>query len=56
MHGGGDLRLVRDFMRVVRDGQPSASTTSLMDSIHGHEIGYAADHAMRQGCMVSLDR
>ena len=56
MHGGGDLRLVKDFVRVVRGEQPSASTTDLMDSIHGHEIGYAADQAMRQGCVINLDR
>ena len=53
---GLSLHTIRLTVRVVRDGQPSASTTNLMDSIHGHEIGYAADHAMRQGCMVSLDR
>ena len=54
-HGGGDLRLVEDFVRVVRGEQPSVSTTHLMDSIHSHEIAYAADRAMRQGCVVSLD-
>ena len=54
MHGGGDLRLVADFVRVVRGEEPSASTTHLMDSIHSHEIAYAADRSMRQGCVVSL--
>ena len=52
----GDLRLVKDFVRVVRGEQPSASTTDLMDSIHGHEIGYAADQAMRRGCVINLNR
>ena len=54
MHGGGDLRLVADFVRVVRGEEPSASTTHLSDSIHSHEIAYAADRSMRQGCVVSL--
>jgi len=54
MHGGGDLRLVEDFVRVVRGEEPSISTTNLMDSIHSHLIAYAADRAMRQGCVVSL--
>jgi predicted dehydrogenase len=54
VHGGGDLRLVADFVRVVRGEQPSASTTHLMDSVYSHEIAYAADRAMRQGCVVSL--
>ena len=54
MHGGGDLRLVEDFVRIVRGEEPSMSTTGLLDSIYSHEIAYAADRAMRQGCVVSL--
>ena len=46
MHGGGDLRLVADFLRVVRGEEPSLSTTDLMDSINGHMIAFAADAAM----------
>jgi predicted dehydrogenase len=45
MHGGGDLRLVSDFLRMVRGEQASISTTSLQDSVYGHMIGFAADQA-----------
>ena len=45
MHGGGDLRLVSDFVSLMKGHQPSISTTSLQDSINGHLIGFAADRA-----------
>lgn len=45
MHGGGDLRLVEDFVRVLRRQQPSLSTTHLEDSIYGALVGFAADKA-----------
>ncbi|MDF2718256.1 MAG: oxidoreductase, partial [Paenibacillus sp.] len=35
MHGGGDLRLVEDFVRVVRGEKPSISSTALEESIYG---------------------
>ena len=55
MHGGGDLRLVDDFVRVVRGEQASLSTTDLMDSVNGHLIAFAADRAMREGQVVEID-
>jgi predicted dehydrogenase len=54
MHGGGDLRLVEDFLRVVRGDQPSLSTTALADSINGHLIAFAADQSMRTHQVVEL--
>lgn len=53
-HGGGDLRLVRDFVRVVRGEEPSLSTTSLEDSVYGHLIGFAADRAREEGRVVPM--
>jgi len=53
-HAGGDLRLVRDFLRVVRGEQPSLSTTSLEDSVYGHLIGFAADRARAEHQVVGL--
>jgi predicted dehydrogenase len=55
MHGGGDLRLVADFIRVVRGEQPSLSTTELADSLNGHLIGFAADVAMLEKRVVEID-
>ncbi len=45
LHGGGNMLLVADFVRVLRGKAPSLSTTSLSDSIHGHLIGFAADES-----------
>lgn len=54
-HGGGDLRLVADFLRVVRGEAPSISTTSLDDSVTGHVIGFSADRAMAERRVVEVD-
>ena len=54
-HGGGDLLLVADFLSVVRGEGGSISTTSLSDSINSHLIAYAADLAMREERVVTID-
>lgn len=54
-HGGGDLRLVADFVRMIRGEPPSPSSTSLEDSISGHLIGFAADEAMTTGRTLELE-
>jgi predicted dehydrogenase len=54
-HGGGDLRLVEDFLHVVRGEPPSISTTTLEDSITGHLIGFSADRAMAERRVVVPD-
>jgi predicted dehydrogenase len=54
-HGGGDLRLMADLMRLLRGEPPSISITTLEDSVHGHLIGFAADRSRREGRAVLLD-
>jgi predicted dehydrogenase len=54
MHGGGDMKLVEDFVKVLRDGDPSISTTSLKDSIYGHLIGFNADDSRRKGKIIEI--
>jgi hypothetical protein len=54
MHGGGDLKLVGDFLQVVRGEEPSLSTTQLEDSMYGHLIGFAADVAMKERRIVEI--
>ncbi len=44
-HGGGDLRLVEDFIKTIRGEASSVSSTSLSDSIVGHRIGFLAEKA-----------
>ncbi|MFP4026639.1 MAG: Gfo/Idh/MocA family protein [Candidatus Brocadiia bacterium] len=53
-HGGGDLRLVDDFVRVLSGEQPSISWTGLEDSVSGHLIGFAADEAREDNTTVDL--
>ena len=53
-HGGGDMRLVADFVRVVRGEPASISTTQLEDSVAGHLIGFCADRAMEEHRVVDM--
>lgn len=53
-HGGGDLRLVDDFVSLVQGEPRSISCTSLDDSIASHLIGFAADAAMEERRVVDL--
>ncbi len=53
-HGGGDLRLVADFIELLRGGEPSLSTTALSDSIHGHLAGFAAEQGRLEARWVEL--
>ena len=55
MHGGGDLRLVQDFLSLVRGEQPSLATTSLSDSLNSHRIAFAADISMQESRFVDFD-
>ncbi len=54
MHGGGDLLLVEDFVRIMQGEQPSLSTTVLEDSIYGHMTGFAADQSREEGRVVAI--
>ncbi|MGI2297229.1 Gfo/Idh/MocA family protein [Paenibacillus sp. GXUN7292] len=54
MHGGGDLRLVADFINVLRGGMPSLSSTSLEQSLYGHLIGFAADRSREERRTISI--
>jgi hypothetical protein len=57
-HAGGDMHLVADFIRVLNGEEPSISSTSLLDSISGHLIGFAAERSRetRQVEAVRVDR
>ncbi|NOV04734.1 Gfo/Idh/MocA family protein [Paenibacillus planticolens] len=56
MHGGGDLRLVADFVKVLKGAVPSISSTSLEKSLHGHLIGFAADQSRLEQRTVEIKR
>ncbi|MFD0712639.1 Gfo/Idh/MocA family protein [Paenibacillus sp. GCM10027626] len=54
MHGGGDLRLVADFVSALRGERPSLSSTSLEKSIYGHQIGFAAERSRMENRIVNI--
>ena len=53
-HGGGDIRLIDDFVSVLEGNTPSISCTALADSINGHLIGFASDQAMKERKVIEL--
>jgi predicted dehydrogenase len=53
-HGGGDLRLVGDFVAVLRGSEPSISSTSLDDSVNGHLLGFCADLSREKHVVVDV--
>jgi predicted dehydrogenase len=55
-HGGGDERLVADFVNLMRGEKPSISCTTLEDSIYGHLAVFRADKAREEKRGISLDR
>ena len=42
-HGGGDMRLIADFIEYLRTGKKSISQTRIENSIDGHLLGIGAD-------------
>ena len=42
-HGGGDMRLIEDFIDYLRTGKMSISQTNIDTSIDGHLLGMGAD-------------
>ena len=46
-HGGGDLRLVEDFVFILNGVEPSISYTSLEDSIYSHLTVFRAEKARK---------
>jgi predicted dehydrogenase len=53
-HGGGDMRLVADFVRFVRDEPRSISCTDVDDSVAGHLMGFCAEQAREERRGVEL--
>lgn len=51
-HGGGDYGLMRDFLRVLRDGGESCS--SAKQSLQSHLICFAAERSRVEGRVVEL--
>ena len=54
-HGGGDSRLVKDFLDYLNGKEPSLSTTSIEDSISGHLIGFCANRSAAENRVVVVN-
>lgn len=54
-HGGGDSRLVKDFLNVVRSDGEGRSATSARASIQSHLMAFASERSRLEKRMVSLD-
>ena len=50
-HGGGDDRMVLDFLRYVRGEPTGAACTSIFDSLMGHLAVFRADKSRERGGM-----
>ena len=53
-HGGGDLRLVEDFVDYLNGKEPSVSCTSLEDSINSHLTVFRAEVSRKNGTVESV--
>lgn len=53
-HGGGDLRLVEDFVHVLQGEEPSISCTTIKDSINGHLGVFCAERARKESAVIPM--
>lgn len=54
-HGGGDLALVRDFLKAVDRHDESALTSSLAASVESHVMGFACEKSRLAGTKTAVD-
>ncbi|MEB3328287.1 MAG: hypothetical protein VKQ33_03530, partial [Candidatus Sericytochromatia bacterium] len=54
-HGGGDVRVVRNWLEAVRRADPGWLLTDLAASMPSHAVGFAAELARREGRLVRVD-
>lgn len=51
-HGGGDRRLVRDFLQAVAQNDRSLLSSTVEDSMESHRIGFEAEASRKKGGAV----
>ena len=54
-HGGGDIGVVEDFVRVLSGESASLSWTGLQDSVSGHLLGFRAEKARKERKVIELN-
>ncbi len=53
-HGGGDIRLIKDFCDVIEGAEKSISCTDIMDSTKSHAVVFKAEQARKTGKIVNI--
>ena len=53
-HGGGDIRLIKDFCDVLEGAENSISCTEIMDSTKSHYVVFKAEEARKSGRVITL--
>ncbi len=54
-HGGGDLLLVEDFVKILNGKKPSISCTDIYDSIRGHLAVFMAERSRKEHRTIIFD-
>ena len=55
-HGGGDIRLIKDFCDALEGAEKSISCTEIMDSTKSHYVVFKAEESRKSGKIISLTR
>ncbi|MFD0713863.1 Gfo/Idh/MocA family protein [Paenibacillus sp. GCM10027626] len=54
-HGGGDMRLMRDFIRLVKSGGGEKGLTSAEVSVQSHLLAFAAEASRKEKKMIDMN-
>jgi predicted dehydrogenase len=54
-HGGGDMRLMADFLNALHGEPRSICSTVIEDSVAGHLIGFGADRSLHEQRVVNIE-
>jgi predicted dehydrogenase len=55
-HGGGDMNLMRDFIRLVKSGGGERGLTSAEDSVQSHLLAFAAEVSRKEKRTIDMSR
>jgi len=53
-HGGGDDKLVKDFLDYLNGAKPSLSATNIENSIAGHLVGFCANRSTAENKAIDI--
>jgi len=53
-HGGGDVGLMKDFLRILQSGETN-SRSSIGQSVESHVMAYAAEKSRLTGKIIDVD-